>query len=136
MSKPKIFFIADDDTDDQEIFIEALHEIDKSIQCYTALNGEDAMHKLKKELKAIPDYIFLDLNMPRLNGKECLIEIKKVDELRHVPVFLYSTSAERRDVDEATRLGAAGFFKKPHKFSELCEVLSNVIARDWKNNNS
>ena len=136
MSKAKIFFIADDDIDDQEIFIEALNEIDKSIQCYTALNGEDAVYKLKKELKSVPDYIFLDLNMPRLNGKECLVEIKKVDELRHVPVFLYSTSAERRDIEEATRLGAAGFFKKPHKFSELCDVLSNVIARDWKNNKS
>jgi CheY-like chemotaxis protein len=68
-------FLIDDDRDDREIFMEALAEIDNSAICYTAENGLDALNKLNENL-VIPQFIFLDLNMPRMSGRECLVELK------------------------------------------------------------
>jgi DNA-binding NtrC family response regulator len=76
--KPKrTFFIVDDDVDDQDLFIEAVNEVDGSIECMSASNWEEAPDLLKNKKIGIPDMIFLDLNMPRLNGKQCLERIEK-----------------------------------------------------------
>ncbi len=131
MIKKKTFFIIDDDIDDQELFIEAAGEVDGSIQCFTASNCEEALDMLKTGKIRLPDLIFLDLNMPRLNGKQCLAEIKKESNLRDIPVIIYSTSSEQRDIEETSRLGAAYFLTKPNKFEELCKALSYIIETDW-----
>ncbi|HYV92528.1 MAG TPA: response regulator [Chitinophagales bacterium] len=128
MKKSKILFIADDDQDDIELFMEAVNEIDGSIQCYSAIDGEDALKKLRDMLPGLPDIIFLDLNMPRINGKQCLAEIKKIEKLSGVAVVIYSTSSIQHDIDEARKLGAACFLTKPSSFSELCKELSNIIS--------
>jgi CheY-like chemotaxis protein len=104
-----MFFIVDDDTDDQDLFIEAVNEVDGSIQCLSASDCEEALDLLKNRKIGLPDMIFLDLNMPRLNGKQCLAELKKQAHLKHIPVIIYSTSSERRDIEETSRLGAAHF---------------------------
>lgn len=135
MIKKKTFFIVDDDIDDQELFIEAVNEVDNSIQCVSASNCEEALDLLKNKKTSLPDVIFLDLNMPRLNGKQCLAELKKLAHLRHIPVIIYSTSSEKRDIEETTRLGAAHFLTKPNKFEELCKALSFVVAKDWNSHN-
>ena len=72
MHKPRTFFIVDDDIDDQELFIEAVSEVDRSISCIPVSNCEEALAVLKSTKTDLPDMIFLDLNMPRLNGKQCL----------------------------------------------------------------
>ncbi len=77
MIKKRTFFIVDDDIDDQELFIEAVKEVDSSIECLSSSDCEHALNLLKNGEIAIPDIIFLDLNMPRLNGKQCLVELKK-----------------------------------------------------------
>jgi CheY-like chemotaxis protein len=132
MSKKRMFFIVDDDTDDQELFIEAINEIDNTIQCLSASDCEEALDKLKNGKMALPDMIFLDLNMPRLNGKQCLAELKKLAHLRHIPVIIYSTSSEKKDIEETARLGAAHFLTKPNKFDDLCKALKFVMSKDWK----
>ena len=73
MSNSKTFFIVDDDVDDQELFMEAVNEVDKTITCISASNCEEALDSLKSGKVVLPDIIFLDLNMPRLNGKQFLI---------------------------------------------------------------
>ena len=128
MRKPATLFIADDDQDDIELFLEAIGEVDQDIQCYTATDGEEALKKLKGTLSNLPDMIFLDLNMPRINGKQCLHEIKNTEKLRDVPVIIYSTSSIKNDIDEARKLGAAYFLTKPSSFGELCKELSNIIS--------
>lgn len=127
MKKPKTLFIADDDPDDVELFIEAINEVDNSIQCYTAIDGEEALRKLKGSLSTVPDLIFLDLNMPRINGKQVLAEIKTTEKLNQIPVIIYSTSSIQYDIDEAKKLGAAQFLTKPPSFSQLCKQLSDII---------
>jgi CheY-like chemotaxis protein len=131
MMKKRTLFIVDDDIDDQDLFIEAVNEVDTSIQCMSASSCEEALDLLKNRKVSLPDIIFLDLNMPRLNGKQCLAELKKQAHLRDIPVIIYSTSSERRDIEETTRLGAAHFLTKPNKFEELCKALSFVVSKDW-----
>ena len=131
MKNKHVFFIADDDQDDLELFIKALKEIDDSCFCITANNGEDALHKLENEKNHPPDIIFLDLNMPKVNGRQCLKEIKLKEALRHIPVIIYSTSAERKDIQETTDLGAAFFMQKPNRFIELRNSLFQIISHNW-----
>ncbi|MES2776024.1 MAG: response regulator [Bacteroidota bacterium] len=127
MKNKILFFLADDDVDDQLLFLEALGEIDASIECLIALNGEDALKKLKDRSEVLPNYIFLDLNMPRMNGLQCLSEIKKINSLRDIPVIIYSTSAAKRDIDESKKFGAENFFTKPSSFNDLKEFLSKLV---------
>ena len=132
MKKFKTFFIADDDPDDVDFFIEAVNEVDQSIQCYSASDGEEALQKLKKTLEILPDLIFLDLNMPRINGKQCLIEIKKTKKLSHIPVIIYTTSSLPKDLEETRKLGASHFLTKPSDFKHLCKELDSILSGKWK----
>ncbi len=131
MKTGNLFFIVDDDPDDQELFIEALLGIDKTCRCVTAFDGEEALQKLFKEMLQLPDFIFLDLNMPRMNGKQFLTEIKNHKDIQHIPVIIYSTSSEKNDILETTRLGASFFLQKPNRFDELSNALSNIISGKW-----
>ena len=132
MEANKIFFIADDDTDDREIFIEALQGIDELCKCITAADGQEAISKLTNGMTNLPDFIFLDLNMPRMNGKECLAEIKKNSKLRKIPVIIYSTSTDKKDIQETMELGAAFFLQKPNRFDDLSRALANIISKNWE----
>jgi CheY-like chemotaxis protein len=131
----KIFFIADDDADDRELFIEALRTIDAFCECITATDGEEALSKLNDGLPQLPDFIFLDLNMPRMNGRECLTAIKKNARINQIPVIIYSTSAEKKDIEETIQSGAAYFLQKPNRFDDLSKALGNIISRDWSDRN-
>jgi PleD family two-component response regulator len=79
-----------------------------------------------------PDYIFLDINMPRLDGKECLRKIKSIARLDEVPVILYSTSKLRGDVIDAMKMGAVYFLTKPTKSSVLKRHVSNILEGKWE----
>lgn len=128
----KTVYLVDDDIDDQEIFMSAVNEIDSSIKCVGIDNCEEAIEKLKKDKYNLPDIIFLDLNMPRLNGRQCLTELRKLAHLKDVPVVIYSTSSLKKDIEETKSLGANMFLTKPSKFDELCSALHNLISLDWK----
>ena len=125
--------MGDDDPDDQELFLEALKELDEDFVCVTALDGQDVLDKLLNSL-FVPDIIFLDLNMPKMNGKECLREIKKNNLLSKVPVIIYSTSYDKKEMIEVLESGAAFFFQKPSSLEELSRALIKVILHDWEKN--
>lgn len=123
-----ICFLIDDDEDDREVFQITLHQIGESIEYITAKNGLEAIEMLSKDDSFLPDFIFLDLNMPLMNGHECLEEIKKIPKLKHIPVIVYSTSAHENDVKRAEKQGAAHFLKKPNSIHKLKEVLIKLFA--------
>ena len=125
----KQLLIIDDDVEDQEIFIEALREVDLAIECDTAISGEDAFDKLSK--RSLPQLIFLDMNMPKLNGKQVLRELKKNPATNGIPVIMYSTSFAPRDIDEITKMGAAHYLLKPSRFDDLCKALRHLLSIDW-----
>lgn len=127
----KTILIIDDDADDRMFFSEALMEIDHSIHCVMAINGQQALEVLQKSAKTPPDYIFLDMNMPRLNGLQCLKQIKKSKDHWHIPIIIFTTSRQHSDAEEAKRLGADLFLTKPSKFDELVNMLRFIIAQEW-----
>ncbi|HSZ72866.1 MAG TPA: response regulator [Cytophagaceae bacterium] len=127
MLTPIRCLIAEDDVDDQEIFSIAVSELDKSYDCTYTLNGIEALEQLNGSAE-LPDYIFLDLNMPRMNGIQCLEEIKKQERLSHIPVVIYSTSSGQNFIDEALLHGAASFITKPPRISELVTMLNDFFS--------
>lgn len=129
MNQHPLFFLADDDTDDQDFFIEALKEIDKDIDCIVAGDGIEALEKLQDLNGRIPDFIFLDQNMPRMTGLQCLREIKKINSLKNVPIVMCSTSHAGKDNENAKELGANYFFKKTPTFRELVDYLRNLLDK-------
>ena len=122
----KVLFLVDDDPDDKDIFQEALKLIDKSIVCYTANDGRDALNKLKESL-LLPDILFLDLNMPVMNGKDCLKQLKSDKDLRHIPVIIYSTSSAEKERTNCLELGARSYISKPPQFNTLVDTLQHTL---------
>jgi CheY-like chemotaxis protein len=121
-----IILVADDDVDDIQFFIDAIAQIDAHIECWTAFNGIEAL-KLLGSRDTRPDYIFLDLNMPKMDGKQCLRHLKNSPVFHAIPVFIYSTSRRPEDVEELTGLGAAAFIVKPNKFHRLKDEIAAVL---------
>jgi len=127
MDTHKTFLIIDDDTEDCEFFCEAINELDPSASCLIMNNGEDALRTLKDGTAFRPDYIFLDLNMPRMNGRECLRELKNDQSLEKIPVVIYSTSSSQTDKDDTKKMGAVYFLTKPSEFAKLREEIAHVL---------
>lgn len=121
--------IVDDDDDDIELFFMAMKKIDPDAVCHVANDCEEALEKLRREydVDVLPDYIFLDLNMPRIDGKTCLAELKKDARLKEIPVIIYTTSAHHRDREETLKLGAAYFLTKASSFSKIQEGIAKAI---------
>ena len=128
MRRNHLLFLVDDDVDDHEIFKSALSQVDESILLMIAGNGKEALQVLSS-LDQLPDFIFLDLNMPRMSGIQFLAEIKKSELLRGIPVLVYSTSDSPHDKERAMTAGAEQFITKPARFSELCEILQVVLKQ-------
>jgi CheY-like chemotaxis protein len=120
-------FYADDDPEDCELFTEALLQIDPLIKTIIAKDGREALAYLNNT-RELPDYIFLDINMPLVNGKKCLIEIKKTPKLRSIPVVMYSTTSDTNEIQEYYKLGAHDFLIKPNNFNTLCDSLDSIFS--------
>src|SRR5580765_482767 len=118
----KVLLLADDDVDDRELFCEALQAIDPSIICHLATDGKEVFEILSNNELDKPQLIFLDINMPRMDGWQCLSQLKEKSEYRDIPVLIYSTSVHQRDANRAIELGALCFFAKPNSFSELKNI--------------
>jgi len=131
MKKNISIFLVDDDEDDKKLFIESAREVNKQIHCVTASDGQEALKLLRDEKNPVPDYIFLDLRMPRISGRQCLEEIRKDERLRHIPVFIYTTSREVRDSIELKKNGAVHFISKPTNPGEIYYILSSVLNEKW-----
>ena len=132
MKQEITILIVDDDEDDKELFIESAKEVSNNIKCVAASDGQEALRLLKDELKPlIPDYIFLDLRMPRISGKQCLEEIRKDNRLHKIPVFIYSTSRDVEDSIELKKKGAVHFITKPANPDDVYYILSTVFYEKW-----
>ena len=128
--KPGLVFLVDDDLDDQMLFRDAIAEINPSIEVITAVNGVKALKKLASGLVTKPNFIFIDLNMPLMNGIQCLKEIKVLPGFSHIPVVIYSTSSYEKDIQQAAENGAFHYIIKPFSFEELCEKIKMLLEMD------
>jgi len=123
--------IVDDDEDDRQLFIESAKEVDENITCITANDGQQALEILKNKENALPDFIFLDLRMPRVSGRNTIEEIKKDTNLCDIPVIIYTTSRQLEDSDELKKMGAAHFVSKPVNPEEIYYLICSVIEQKW-----
>lgn len=126
MDKEFICFLIDDDADDQEIFLSVLEGITPSVQCVTASNGQEALKKLTAE-KIKPDLIFLDLNMPLMNGRQFLKACHLLASCKEIPVIILTTSSDAKSREESLQLGARDYITKPDKYSLWGKVISEKI---------
>lgn len=125
--KQKVFLLADDDSDDTEMFCEAVASIDSSIICHCTVNGHEALKKLN-DITEKPHLIFLDMNMPLMNGWKCLKLLKEDERYKDIPVIMISTSSHQREMDIAADLGAICYIIKPNDFNEMIKVFQTIVA--------
>jgi len=124
---PFNILLADDDTDDCYFFKVALEELMLSTNLTTVQDGEQLMKLLTKETSGLPDVLFLDLNMPRKNGFECLSEIKLNKRLKPLSVIIFSTSFEHEVVNLLFENGALYFIRKPSEFSKFKQIIQQTV---------
>ncbi len=129
MKSTKRILLVDDDADDQLYFLDAITEIYPDMECRVANNGIEAL----KEVQVPPpfDVIFLDLNMPIMNGFECLNNLKLQENYRDIPVVIFTTSKSSKDIQQTKELGASLYFTKPTSFSMLCSKLKIIFDIDF-----
>lgn len=123
--------LADDDSADRLLFKEALEELEMKPIVHTVNDGIELMAYLNKKNVRLPNLIFLDLNMPRKNGMECLIEIKSNEKLKAISIAIYSTSDNVLDMDETFRNGANIYITKPNNFNILKQLLYKAVAATY-----
>lgn len=121
---------SDDDTDDALLFTQAADLLTSPILLSFAEDGEQLMRYLAKEM--LPDMIFLDLNMPVKNGIECLGEIRGDKKLDWLPVIVYTTSDNQKDVDTCFELKANLYVVKPTSFEAIIKTLKKILTIDFK----
>ena len=124
--------VVDDDTDDCDLFTEALADVKAATVCYSAGDGGEAIQKLTENEIERPDIIFLDINMPVMDGWECLSKLKSTDSLKDIPVIMHTTSSSRIDRDTARKLGALCFITKHSDFKILKRMLEIVVTKMTK----
>lgn len=126
-----MIYLAEDDQDDRVFFMEALHEVNPEMTVRISEDGQHLLTALREPLDNTPMIIFLDINMPRKNGFECLKEIRGNSHFDAVKVIMFSTSNSRLHIELSYRLGADYYAVKPISFAELKELLRAVVEMDW-----
>lgn len=129
---PINILLADDDEDDRLFFKDAIEELKIKTVVTTVNDGMQLMDHLNKHENKLPHIIFLDLNMPKKGGIECLKEIRSCAKLKELSIAIYSTSASEEDIEQTFVKGANVYIKKPNDFGELKRVLKEVISINWQ----
>lgn len=136
VSRPTMYiFIIDDDPEDCELFYEAVKEVNSGFRCAHASDGKEAMLLLENDPDTLPDFIFLDINMPVMGGRECLTLIKQNPNLRNIPVIMYSTTSNPNEIKAFYSLGAHDFLVKPANFAKLVHALQSIIRGNGSSKN-
>lgn len=125
--QPIRILLADDDDDDCELFQQALIEVELNAKLTTVEDGDRLMQHLAANEAQHPDLIFLDINLPRKTGKECLKEIRRSKQFQNVPVIMFTTSSHQEDIDETFANGANLYVSKPVFFRDEVEILKKIF---------
>jgi len=124
--------LADDDEDDCLFFKEAFEDIKIKTNLRIVNDGVELMNYLTRTGIKLPHILFLDLNMPRKSGLDCLVEIKSMKHLRDIPIAIYSTSASEADIEDTFVKGANIYIKKPGDFGALKKTLEQIVTINWQ----
>lgn len=124
-------FLADDDSDDRDLFELALNKVDPNVNAKFFANGQLLCNYLGTDTAVKPDILFLDINMPVENGFQCLSNIRSSSKYGDICVIMYSTSRREADIKKSYDLKANGFVQKPNSILELQSLLKQIIDTDW-----
>lgn len=128
-----VILLADDDADDRSVFLQAINEAEIQVQLTVVEDGRQLTDFLSTAAEPPPpDIIFLDINMPFKNGKECLQEIRQKKKFDPIIVAMYSTSSQRKDIDETFSYGANTYIIKPASFGTQINMLKKLFIPGWK----
>jgi len=119
--------LADDDKDDSILFQEILEELPLSTHLTKVSNGEQLMQFLNETKGQLPDVLFLDLNMPRKNGYDCLSEIKGSEKLKSLSVIIFSTAFEPQVISLLYEKGAQYYIRKPNSYWQLKNLIHQAL---------
>jgi len=125
MSKTAI--LIDDDRDDLEFLEAAIRQVDHSVKCISYLFCDDALRKIVNDASSVPNYIFIDINMPRLNGNQCLKELRSDPKFKNVPITMLSTSMPAPVAEALKENGASFTFEKPKNFEDYEQILKLIL---------
>lgn len=131
MKHERYILLVDDDPDEHLLFQDALKELKHAPMLSYARDGQQLMQRLSADDAELPAIIFLDLNMPRMNGFECLQEIRKSPRLNSIPVVIFSTTSQNQAIDKVYEQGANYYIRKPNTFALLKEVIERMLEIDW-----
>jgi CheY-like chemotaxis protein len=126
----KTILLAEDDADDRMFFEDVLKEVGMNTNLLVADDGVELMTVLDESVPPPPDIIFLDLNMPKKNGFECLKEIRQTDKLKGIPVIIFSTSDNADAINATYSLGANFYMRKPRSFDMLKKAIVTVLSKE------
>ncbi len=126
MNKVLQLLLADDDRDDRFFFEKALRSVPISCNLSAVQDGEQLLDFLFADNSLLPEVIFMDLNMPRRSGGECLAEIKRNERFSHIPIIIYSTSLHEDDADSLYGSGAHYYLRKCD-FAELPDAIHKIL---------
>lgn len=121
----KILYV-EDDRDDYSFFVELLEQIRPGAQCANATNGQEALNMLDAGT-ITPELILLDINMPVLDGKECLKSLKADPRFNNIPVYIYTTGANPLHAKDCKQLGAVDYLIKPSTLREANEIVRKIV---------
>ncbi|MFP4380518.1 MAG: response regulator [Candidatus Sumerlaeia bacterium] len=133
----KVILLAEDNPADQHLTRRALEDVNCPHELVVVRDGEDALEYLTRSGKyadssqcPYPDLVLLDINMPKINGKEVLKNMRADNRTRHIPVLVLTTSNQENDVQEAYRLGANAYITKPDRYDGFIEI-AKAIKSFW-----
>jgi CheY-like chemotaxis protein len=125
----RILFV-DDEEDDLLFFKEALDRLELSYNLFAVQSCDGALNQF--DSSELFDIIFLDINMPVMDGKACLKAIKSNDKYKDVPVIIFTVSTSREDIEEVYNAGAHYYLIKPHAQINFVAALKMIFNLDWK----
>jgi CheY-like chemotaxis protein len=134
-NEPVKILLADDDENDRMLFTDALQELKINTELHTVNDGVELMDYLMTKVDDMPHLLFLDLNMPKKNGFECLVDIRKIYG-KDITIAIFSTSKYENHIDETFRNGANVYMIKPNTFEELKQALNKVIVTEFTYQNT
>lgn len=127
----KMILFIDDDEEDIDTFREALQESNLPYYCISMNNAENALTFLENSLTE-PDFIFIDLHMPVVNGKDFLKILKTNPRYKNIPAIIYSTTKQKTEIEEVYSLGADYFVTKPPTFELMVHVITRILTDNWE----
>lgn len=122
--------LIDDDIEEHLVFGMALADFAVLLDYSAHVSGVEALEALRSEPESFPDFIFLDINTPYMNGIECLMELKKIDHLKNTQIIIYSSSNSEIEINKSRECGASYFVSKPNRVEDLIGILSSFFLKE------